>query len=166
MKKVQQMMDKCLAAFCMLMLGIIVICYVYTIVMRYFFHFGSAKVDELIKYVFVWFIYLSMALATQKKRHVAVNVVVELLKGGYHAAVSILMNIGFIYFNCFIAYAGIQLILDMMALDAKTSALGIPQWSLYLILPIAFLWSSIYVVRDIVEQVRELAGKGGGEADV
>ena len=56
-------------------------------------------------------------------------------------------------------YIGIVLVKKVSLLGSASPILHIPLHVLYMILPVTFAWSAIYIVRDIVEEIRVIAGK-------
>src|SRR5699024_10122602 len=117
--------------------------------------------NELITYLFIWFIYFGMIVAAKDKEHISVTMLVNTFKGKGQDIFYIISNGLWLYFNIYVTVISIQLIDHLFQLGNLTAMLKISVWVLYIVLPLCFIWTSIYIVRDMIFQIRKLVVKKG-----
>jgi len=143
----------------MLTLGVMLTLIAYQIVLRYIFRHGDSTANELVSYLYIWSIYLGMVCAAKDREHIAVTMLPDKFPPKAKALTYFFANACWLYYNLFVCYASITLINKMIPLGAKTAVLQVYQYYFYLILPISFIWTSIYVIRDAVHYMKAFVGK-------
>lgn len=138
------------------MLALMIILIAYQFIARYILRSGSAEVDETVMILYVWFIYFGMILATKEREHIRVTMMIHKFKGKARELFYIISNTLWLYFNIYVVVVSIQLIERLSKLGTRSPVLDIFEWIIFLVLPICFLWTSIYIIRDIVQQIRKL----------
>jgi len=149
-------LDNSITVITMTMLAIMLTLIAYQVIARYILKTGSAIIDETVRYLYIWFIYFGMVLATKERQHVSITMLVDKFKGKYKVTINILSNIFWLYFNLYVVIVSIKLINEMAPIKARTAAWHVLEITLYTVLPICFTWTSIYILRDIIINTRQL----------
>ncbi len=84
-----RIVDRTLEAACMVLLLIAVFVASLQVVLRYGFHTGLPWPEEVATWMFAWAVFLGMALATGRNAHIAIDVLLRLLKPGPRAALEL-----------------------------------------------------------------------------
>ena len=160
--KFANFMDKFIDITAMTLCAVLFILLIYQVILRYVLGQGNANTNEIVTYLFIWVIYLGMIVGSKDKEQIAVTMLPDALKPKARSAMLLLSSFIWFFYNTYVIITSIKLIQKMIPLGAKTSALQIYQYYLYMILPICFIWTSIYVVRDAVNHAKVLLGKDKG----
>ncbi|MCW2309668.1 TRAP transporter small permease [Rhodobium gokarnense] len=138
---------------------------------RYVLQTGITWSEEVSRFCFVWFVYISASLAAQKGRHIRVTVATPLIPGGERVAL-LLADAIWAAFNLFVVVAGILLIRRMIAHPVYSTALFLPLVYVYAVIPLAHALMTLRVVQRqweawrrggsvLVEEVEIDRGKDG-----
>ncbi len=140
----------------------------YQVFLRIFFSMGDVIANEIVTYSFIWIIYIGMIMATKDREHISVTMLPDRLSYRPRKILNIISNSLGLYFNIYIISNSLYLISMQQTLSSTSPIIKIPLYMLYYILPVSFFLSSIYVVRDIIENIRDFKSyekkeKGGLE---
>ncbi len=153
-----------LVAFLFLMFVLVFV----NVVTRYVLKFSLNWAEELSRYLMIWSAYLGMGLAMRENRHVAIEMLQDLLPMPARRALRAFNGLLLIAFMAVLTYLGIRY--SAFAWSHETAAM---QWSLgmvYLAVPIGALLFILYMVtilRDYInmpptsEQLAEAAPAEG-----
>ena len=131
-----------------LMLAALVLLLCMQVGLRFIFNMGLAWNEELERFVFVWFCYLSASFGVQKQGHIRVTTFVNLIPQGFWRQLVIaLSDLIWIIFNLFVVYYGIELLQKMTRFEHLSPALRINMAFLYAIIPGAFALMSFRLVQ-------------------
>lgn len=115
---------------------------------RYVLHQGIGWSEEVSRFAFVWFVYISASLAAQRGTHIRVTVATKWFPGGKRVALMVADAV-WIVFNAFVVIAGLLLIERMLKYPAYSTSLFIPLAWVYTVIPIAH---ALMIVRIIQRQ--------------
>jgi len=120
--------------------------------------------DEVVRYLFVWFILLGAALTLRDRRHLRVEYFVEHLSPKVRRAAECVSLLLIAAFSVFLSVAGVMWVKETQG--TYTSALGLPlNIIFYAALPVASIMSGWYAMKRFkCGQFSELDA-GGGEED-
>jgi TRAP-type C4-dicarboxylate transport system permease small subunit len=131
-----------------LMLAVLVLLLCMQVGLRFIFNMGLAWNEELERFVFVWFCYLSASFGVQKQGHIRVTTFVNLIPQGFWRQLVIaLSDLIWIIFNIFVVYYGIALMQKMIQFEHLSPALRINMVFLYAIIPGAFALMSFRLLQ-------------------
>jgi len=122
--------------FANLSLALLVLVLALQVFFRYVLHTGLTWSEEMSRFAFVWFVYISASLAAQRGTHIRVTMFVRWFPGGRHVALAFADAI-WIVFNAFVVVAGVMLIQRMLKFPVYSTALFLPLAWLYTIIPLA-----------------------------
>lgn len=103
---------------------------------RYVLHTGLAWSEEISRFAFIWFVYISASLAAQRGTHIRVTLFTRWFPGGQRAAL-LLADAIWIGFNAFVVVAGILLIQRTLQYPVYSTSLFLPLAYIYTVIPIA-----------------------------
>lgn len=105
--------------------------------------------DEVVRYLFVQFTLLAVALAVRDRQHIRVEFFVELLPAKIRRVVEAVSLLLVLAFNLVLVVYGMLWVFESAGF--KTPALGLPlNWVLFAPLPVSALLALIYGVRRFV----------------
>ena len=159
MKKLLDILGKVIEWIGIVTAGLMFLLLAYQILIRIFFRGSSPASSELVSYLFIWFVYIGMVVAAKNKSHISVTMLADAFPPKVRASINLAAHLCWLYFSGYVVYIGIVLVKKVSLLGSASPILHIPLHILYMILPVTFAWSAIYIVRDIVEEIRVIAGK-------
>ncbi|WP_108658728.1 TRAP transporter small permease [Acuticoccus kandeliae] len=137
----------CVAAFfAMFVLGVA------TVVFRFLLSSSLAFPDELIRYLFVWAMFLGAAIALRRNLHAAIGIVVENLPGAAKRVALILATLVSIAF--FLVLVSKGWLLTLRVVPQISPALEVSMAWVYAAVPVGAAFMLIYAVELLVHQVR------------
>ena len=104
---------------------------------RYVLQIGLSWSEEVSRFFFIWFVYLSASYAVQAGTHIRVSLVVDLLPAPAQRFVRVLSDLLWIGFNAIVIVSGIQLIATMVAHPVYSTSLLLPLSVIYVIIPLS-----------------------------
>lgn len=122
--------------FANLSLALLVAILAMQVFFRYALHTGLTWSEEISRFAFVWFVYISASLAAQKGTHIRVTLFIRWIPGGEKLAI-LLADAIWIIFNAFVVYAGILLIERTLKYPVYSTALFLPIAWIYTVIPLA-----------------------------
>ena len=115
---------------------------------RYVLETGLTWSEELSRFSFVWFVYISASAAAQKGTHIRVTVATHWFPGGQRWCL-LLADAIWVAFNAAVVVAGVLLLRKMAAHPVYSTALFLPLVYVYSIIPIAH---ALMIVRIVQRQ--------------
>jgi TRAP-type transport system small permease protein len=134
------------------------ICTVGNVIARYVFNSPIAWAEEFARYAFVWVVFLGAVACTKQKRHIIIDAVVGVLPRrirGKMLAFADLLVIGLMITLIYYGW-----IFTTMSTE-PTSMMEIPQYLIYVVVPLSAVLVIFYTVGDIRRNIAEAAGRGG-----
>lgn len=117
---------------------------------RYVLHIGLSWSEEISRFVFVWFVYISASLAAQRGSHIRVTLFARLLPVP-DRFVFLLADLVWVVFNAFVVAAGVMLVTRTLKYPVYSTSLFIPLAYIYLVIPLAH---ALMILRIIERQWR------------
>lgn len=125
------------------------------VVLRVAFDSGVPQMEELSRFSFVWFVFLSASFAARHSAHNRVQLHLKLLPTGAATGMLLLADAIWILFNLTLAWASLTVINDLQEFEFNSPALN---WSfayIYWIFPLSFVAISVRVLHvDYLKYVR------------
>ena len=117
---------------------------------RYVLHIGLSWSEEISRFVFVWFVYISASLAAQRGSHIRVTLFARLLPVP-DRFVFLLADLVWVIFNAFVVAAGVMLVTRTLKYPVYSTLLFIPLAYIYLVIPLAH---ALMILRILERQWR------------
>ena len=117
---------------------------------RYVLHIGLSWSEEISRFVFVWFVYISASLAAQRGSHIRVTLFARLLPVP-DRFVFLLADLVWVIFNAFVVAAGAMLVTRTLKYPVYSTSLFIPLAYIYLVIPLAH---ALMILRILERQWR------------
>lgn len=156
MKFLKKLNDHFEAYFAALLLSIMTILIFFQVLSRFVFNAPLAWSEELARYVFIWTIYVSAALAVKEKEHIRVEIGLMIFKGKARKIANLVGNLIFIVFSTILLKEGVFLV-QMLSKHVQVSpALGLPMNLLYIIIPLGYGLMLIRLLQQMFLEIRDL----------
>ena len=117
---------------------------------RYVLQTGITWSEEVSRFAFIWFVYISASLAAQRGTHIRVTLFTGLIPGGERVAI-LLADAIWVFFNAFIVVAGILLMRRMFQYPVYSTSLFLPVVWIYAVVPLAH---ALMIIRILERQWR------------
>lgn len=135
----------------------------YEVVARYFFTKPTSWAAELSQMCLIWGSLLAMAYLLNKRQHIQVDAVVQLLPVGIIKYVDALVMCVITVFSAIVAWYGFEIFLDSFVRGRTTGSLmNIPIWIVELAVPVGF---ALLTLQSAHEFVKTMGGKTNNGAD-
>lgn len=140
--------------------GVLVVMLFVQVVTRNIFHYTSSTVDELSKFLFAWIIYLGVAMAVHREKHISIEFVTDRLKGKHKTGVAIFNTMITLAFFVVLAVYGIKYAQSTMNMESPImhAALG----GMYFCVPLSAAISVLFCL----SRIADIVGSGRKEGDV
>ena len=119
------------------------------IIARYFFQVGIAWTEELSRFSFLYFVYLSSCFVMMKGRHIRVECLVNVLPLSVRNWIEVFGDMLQIAFCLVAAYAGSLLLVDMIEYPVYSPSLMLPLFYFYGVIPLAFFIMALRIVQRL-----------------
>lgn len=127
-------------------LALLVVILALQVFFRYVLESGLTWSEEVSRFCFVWFVYISASLAAQKGTHIRVTLLTNLFPGGRRCCLALADAI-WIAFNGFVVVSGVLLIDNMISHPVYSTSLFMPLVYVYVVIPLAHTLMIIRIVQ-------------------
>ena len=135
-----------------LLMGILVLDVVWQVLARYLMKSPSSFTDELARFLLIWVGLFGSAYALGKKRHLAIDLFVNRLKGKKRVVAGDVIRLMILLFIVpVLVVGGTRLVWITLTLKQVSASLAIPLGVVYLALPISGLLMVVFVLADWAE---------------
>ena len=102
-----------------------------------------------------------MSIAQKDKAHIKVEILKSFVKNQkFLAVVDVIATILLIAFNIFLVTSGIDLVQQMITRGNVSSAMRMPMWIVYIVLPLASGIFTLRLIAQVVQDIKALFGHG------
>ncbi|MFO7922511.1 MAG: TRAP transporter small permease [Bacteroidales bacterium] len=144
-------LDRLLAGFVTLLMGILVINVLWQVASRYLIGHPSSFTDELAGFLLIWVGLLGATYITGKKEHLAIDLLHHKLSPERKKRMNMVINILIALFALSVlVVGGINLVFITLHLNQLSSALQVPVGYVYIVLPVSGIFIIYYTLYDIV----------------
>ena len=148
MRRTERALDAVAVVLFAAMFGVIIM----QIVLRYVFNHPLVWTDELAQYLFVWISFLGWTMATRKRIHIGIGVVILRLPAGLRRFLHALWCVAAIAFALILLVAGVMI--TRRNADVQMVSLDFAFWPVYIVVPLAAAVLVLYALRDLVALLR------------
>jgi len=148
-KKIDKVIEWLLVAI----MSILVIDVLWQVFSRYVLASPSSFTDELAGFLLIWVGLLGAAYVAGKNEHLAIDLMLQKMKGAKKRRLQIIINTIVGVFALFVmVFGGTWLVYTRFYLDVKSAALALPLGYVYLIVPISGLLIIYYTIDNSLNQ--------------
>lgn len=148
-------LDKWVANFLIVLMGLMVLNVTWQVVSRYVFQSPSSFTDELSRYMLIWVGMLGAAYVAGKHEHLAIDILLTKLSGKAQDYLMILIHACILTFALVVMFiGGSNLVYLTLILEQKSATLQIPMAVIYVIIPISGLLVIYYQIVSILFLVK------------
>ncbi|MBB4300988.1 TRAP-type C4-dicarboxylate transport system permease small subunit [Rhodobium orientis] len=149
--KVLDASERVLAAVCILSFAAMFVLGIATVVFRFIIESSLAFPDELIRYLFVWMIFLGSAVAFRRNMHAAIGIVVAHLPALAKRIALLVATAASGIFFAVIFWAGVKL--TMRVVPQISPALEVSMAWVYGAIPVGMAFLIVYAVELFARQL-------------
>lgn len=125
------------------------------VVTRYVLGHAFTWTEEISTILFVWMIYLGVAAAVLRRKHLKIDALVEAMPFKVKKIMLIISNIIFLIFCLYIQFPLFTMVDNFATRNAASSILQIPKAISYGMLPVCFILTAIRIVQEIIVLIHE-----------
>ncbi len=154
-------LEICLVNF---LLANIVVWVFVQVVLRYIFSYSLPWSEELVRWCFVWFIWVGVSYAFKARKHICIDVFVKMLPARASAFIGILIDLILLWAMLKIGILGVSQIMNPIISNQSSivliwpfSGVNISMFWLYASLPFGALLSSLRLLQVLVQDIAAFA---------
>lgn len=114
---------------------------------RYVLQIGLSWSEEVSRFLFIWFVYVSASYAVQMGTHIRVSFFVDLLPTWLVRPMQLLSDAVWIAFNLAVIVSGVLLINSMIEFPVYSTSLVLPLSAVYVVIPLAHALMIVRIVQ-------------------
>lgn len=119
-------------------------------VARYILQVGIPWTEEVSRFSFIFFVYITASLAVFRATHIRVTIVTDHLPEAVRKVVDFAGNLLQIAFFLTAAGAGMSLVADMVEYPVFSTSLLLPLYYIYFIIPFSYFMMAVRLVQRMV----------------
>ncbi|MDH2925031.1 TRAP-type C4-dicarboxylate transport system permease small subunit [Nicoletella semolina] len=160
MTRIIALLDRILAAFCVVLCIGLVISVVWQVFSRYVLNDPSTVTDELARFLFIWVGLVGAAYGLGKKKHLAIDLLSMKLEKNpkkYLLLQFVINAISILFVSVIMCYGGSSLVLNTIAAGQISPVLGIQMGLVYLALPVSGFFMLVFLIREVFTDIHQLS---------
>jgi len=122
---------------------------------RYALHMGLSWSEEISRFAFLWFVYISGSLAAQKSSHIRVTALLKALPVKIGKNFGLTADALWICFNLVVVVSGILLVRSMLIHPIYSTSLYLPLSYIYLVIPVAHTMMILRIIEGYYKRFKE-----------
>lgn len=165
MKKLISIYNKLEEYFLVYTMVLMVVIVFVQVIFRYILNDSLSWSEELVRYIFIWQVWLGASLGMRINEHIRVDMFVKLLPSAPQKVMNVLADILVLAFYVFLIVYGFEYLASVIAKDMTSTALQLPLSWVYASLPVGSAIIALrYVVlvgKSVVSLFRKTDDEGG-----
>ena len=125
------------------------------------FHFKVPVTEEIGTYSLIWMTYISSIAVIIKGEHLTVDLFLNRYRPAQRRAVRVLVDVSILIFCGMLMVFGFQLCRSPIIINGRTPALQMSRLYVYLSVPIAMTFSTLFILYDLAVAIADIVFKGG-----
>lgn len=121
---------------------------------RYVIHASFSYTEELVRYMFVWCVFLGASAALYRNAHLSVSVFPDSVWGRFSRTRILVIWSAAMTFIIVMAFFGLRVVYIQFITGQKTAAMGLPMWWFGLALPVGAISMAARLLRAHVDRGR------------
>ena len=151
MNKARNIVNKCVEAFSVFLMVVMVLLVLWQIIARYVLNSPSSFSEALTRYMFVWLVLVTATYAFGTRDHMRIELLLNAIHGKARRWVNIIIEVITVVFALLIMTFGGSIITRMQMVQSDSS-LHIPMGVIYAIVPICGMITIFYCICNIREE--------------
>ena len=139
---------------------VVMICAVSVQVVGRVFHFKVPVTEEIGTYSLIWMTYVASIAVIIKGEHLTVDLFLNRYKPAQRRIVRVFVDVLLIIFCGMLMVFGFQLCQSPIIINGRTPALQMSRLYVYLSVPIAMTFATVFTVYDLIVAMADIAFKG------
>ena len=140
---------------------IMMICAVSVQVVGRICHFKVPVTEEIGTYSLIWMTYIASIAVIIKGEHLTVDLFLSRYKPAQRRVVRVFVDVLLLIFCGMLMVFGFQLCRSPIIINGRTPALQMSRLYVYLSVPIAMTFNSVFVLYDLIVGIADICFKGG-----
>lgn len=137
-----------------LLLAFLLIILSYQVILRFVFNNSNSWSEELARYLFVWFVYMTASFAIFKWAHIRIEALIKIWPGKIRKLIAFIGAIIFLIYSAVICYFGAQYTIDLYQTAQVSMGMRIPMWTMYAGIPVSHGFWLIRLVQRLYRSIR------------
>jgi TRAP-type C4-dicarboxylate transport system permease small subunit len=159
MSAIRKRVDKILEWNLIVLMGANVLNVLWQVFSRFILRDPSSFTEELARYLLIWVGLLGASYASGQKMHLAIDVLVERLKGKSRGVAELIIQSMVFLFALFVmVIGGLRLVIVTLTLNQISASLQIKLGFVYLVIPLSGALIMFYAFVSIIHTLGELRG--------
>lgn len=150
MKKLLAILDQFEKAVCCFFLAVILLILTYQVATRYIFNTPSLVSEEIARYLYIVFIYLSMSYAEREHVHIRIEMLHRVFPRAARKYVLLLGGLIFLGFSAIMAYVCAEQAIDIYSMEQTSLTLGINMGIVYWGIAIGYILLTVRITCNIL----------------
>jgi TRAP-type C4-dicarboxylate transport system permease small subunit len=121
---------------------------------RFVFNLSLGWSEEISRFIFVWLVYISAAMAAKHRRHIRVEIIDTLFPRAISKWFGVLSDLLWIAFTIFVAIKGYEMVAMVFEHGQLSPAVQLPMGFVYSIIPLGFGLIALRVLQGIIGRFR------------
>jgi TRAP-type C4-dicarboxylate transport system permease small subunit len=150
-------LDKWIANLLIIFMALMVLNVTWQVASRFIFQDPSSFTDELSRYLLIWVGMLGSAYVAGKNEHLAIDILINKLKGNAQIKLLMFIQLLILIFALFVmVLGGSNLVYITFVLGQKSATLQLPLSFIYGIIPFSGLLIIYYEIVTIIQLIKSL----------
>ncbi|WP_126428756.1 TRAP transporter small permease [Brevibacillus marinus] len=164
-ENVSCLLDRLIVVILQVSVGVLILDLNLAVLFRYLLKLPIVGTQEIALFLLAWITFLGASLSIKHHSMVAVTIVLEKL-GKFAKAAQVLIQIVIFLFSLLFLLYGYQWVTSPHVLQIKTSALQLPAWIPYSIVPVSMMITMIFALHNIIRIFSGNAAAGKREEEM
>ncbi|WP_235287771.1 TRAP transporter small permease [Paenibacillus tarimensis] len=139
---------------CVILFSIMVILTFVQVLSRFVLNLSLGWSEEISRFLFVWLVYMSAAMAAKHRRHIRVELIDQFLPRGLSKWVGLVSDVLWIAYAVVVAFLGFNIMQMIMGHGQLSPAAQLPMGWIYFIIPVGFGLIALRVAQGIYARFR------------
>lgn len=138
----------------MSLLAFILIILSYQIVLRFIFDASNSWSEELARYLFVWFVYMTASFAVFQWAHIRIEALIKIWPKFLRKYIAIVGASVFLVYSGIIFYYSAKYTMDLFMTSQVSMGMRIPMWTMYAAIPVSHGFWVIRLVQRFIRVIK------------
>ena len=158
MKKIWRQLDRFEEYTLAASLVVTVVLVFYQVMMRYVFNQSPSWTEELVRFIFIWQIWLGASFAAKNQKHIRVEIIYQYWSPKARRYLEVLVLVLWLAMTMFLTINGGTLVQKIMKRQALSPGLSLPMEYVYASLPVGCGLLSLRLLQQLYHEIAALRG--------
>jgi len=163
LRRILDALNKGLEFFTAVSMGVLVVDVTWQVITRFILRNPSEWTEELATYLMIWVGLLGSAVAFNRKAHLGIDYFVgKLSQQKRRITEAVVYLFTFLFSLLVMFFGGLQLVTETFSLGQTSPALGLPLGYVYLCVPVAGFFLTVYSLEYLIDTLRMIKNLSAG----